>query len=153
MTLSLSWQKHQHSLPITLPYSLSPVLAKLALPWTSPVWSQAASELARSLSATDPTARSNASERTRAAYTCPNRFSPPPYATIMLAIISCDGHVYTAAQTIRGGVYALLDIERIVARWPLCRAPIPGRDGKGEGLLGCDPTQCSDCRLRPCSES
>ncbi|KAI0750249.1 hypothetical protein C8Q80DRAFT_1102048 [Daedaleopsis nitida] len=76
-----------------------------------------------------------------AAYTCPICFSPPSYATITpCGHVLCGECLFTAVKTtIQRGAYTLPNGERMVARCPVCRAPIPGWDGKGGGVIGLRP--------------
>ncbi|KAI0706541.1 hypothetical protein C8Q76DRAFT_771103 [Earliella scabrosa] len=76
-----------------------------------------------------------------AAYTCPICFSPPTYATITpCGHVLCGECLFTAVKTtIQRGAYTLPAGERLTARCPVCRAPIPGWDGKGGGVIGLKP--------------
>ncbi|KAI1792079.1 hypothetical protein LXA43DRAFT_972692 [Ganoderma leucocontextum] len=76
-----------------------------------------------------------------AAYTCPICFSPPSYATITpCGHVLCGECLFTAVKTtIQRGAYTLPAGERMTARCPVCRAPIPGWDGKGGGVIGLRP--------------
>ncbi|EJF56085.1 hypothetical protein BD309DRAFT_992334 [Dichomitus squalens] len=76
-----------------------------------------------------------------AAYTCPICFSPPTFATITpCGHVLCGECLFTAVKTtIQRGAYTLPPGERMTARCPVCRAPIPGWDGKGGGVIGLRP--------------
>ncbi|EIW58017.1 uncharacterized protein TRAVEDRAFT_125996 [Trametes versicolor FP-101664 SS1] len=76
-----------------------------------------------------------------ASYTCPVCFSPPTYATITpCGHVLCGDCLFTAVKTtIQRGAYTLPAGERMVARCPVCRAAIPGWDGKGGGVIGLRP--------------
>ncbi|KAI0833869.1 hypothetical protein BC628DRAFT_1307921 [Trametes gibbosa] len=76
-----------------------------------------------------------------AAYPCPICFSPPTYATITpCGHVLCGDCLFTAVKTtMQRGAYTLPAGERMIARCPVCRAPIPGWDGKGGGVIGLRP--------------
>ncbi|KAH9937860.1 uncharacterized protein BXZ73DRAFT_44681 [Epithele typhae] len=76
-----------------------------------------------------------------AEYTCPVCFSPPTNATITpCGHVLCGECLFTAVKTaIQRGAYTLPPGERMVARCPVCRAPIPGWDGRGGGVIGLIP--------------
>ncbi|KAI0648641.1 hypothetical protein C8Q79DRAFT_904800 [Trametes meyenii] len=76
-----------------------------------------------------------------ASYTCPICFSPPTYATITpCGHVLCGDCLFTAVKTtIQRGAYTLPAGERMTARCPVCRAVIPGWDGKGGGVIGLRP--------------
>ncbi|KAM6503958.1 hypothetical protein JOM56_000901 [Amanita muscaria] len=70
-------------------------------------------------------------------YTCPICFSPPTNATLTpCGHICCGSCLFMAVKTTlhRGAVG--LGPEPNVARCPVCRAPIPGWDGRGGGVIG-----------------
>ncbi|KAF8071491.1 hypothetical protein FPV67DRAFT_875591 [Lyophyllum atratum] len=74
-----------------------------------------------------------------AEYTCPICFFPPTNATLTpCGHICCGACLFTAVKsTIQRG--ALMRAEMNVARCPVCRADIPGWDGKGGGVIGLKP--------------
>ncbi|KAI0636330.1 hypothetical protein C8Q77DRAFT_1052482 [Trametes polyzona] len=76
-----------------------------------------------------------------ASYCCPICFSPPSCATITpCGHVLCGDCLFTAVKTtIQRGAYTLPAGERMIARCPVCRAPIPGWDGKGGGVIGLRP--------------
>ncbi|KAI0324417.1 hypothetical protein GY45DRAFT_1262887 [Cubamyces sp. BRFM 1775] len=76
-----------------------------------------------------------------ASYTCPICFSPPTYATITpCGHVLCGDCLFTAVKTtIQRGAYTLPASERMIARCPVCRAQIPGWDGRGGGVIGLRP--------------
>ncbi|KAI0721034.1 hypothetical protein C8T65DRAFT_632019 [Cerioporus squamosus] len=76
-----------------------------------------------------------------AAYTCPICFSAPSHATITpCGHVLCGECLFTAVKTsIQRGAYSLPHGEHMIARCPVCRAPIPGWDGKGGGIIGLKP--------------
>ncbi|KAJ7140042.1 hypothetical protein C8R43DRAFT_892997, partial [Mycena crocata] len=68
-------------------------------------------------------------------YSCPICFFPPTNATLTpCGHVCCGSCLFTAVRTMtqRG---ALLP-EASVARCPVCRAQIPGWDGRGGGVIG-----------------
>ncbi|RPD55013.1 hypothetical protein L226DRAFT_515393 [Lentinus tigrinus ALCF2SS1-7] len=76
-----------------------------------------------------------------AAYNCPVCFSPPSYATITpCGHVLCGDCLFTAVKTtMKRGAYTLPPGERMMPACPVCRAPIPGWDGKGGGVIGLRP--------------
>ncbi|KAF8344774.1 hypothetical protein F5887DRAFT_885949 [Amanita rubescens] len=73
-------------------------------------------------------------------YTCPICFSPPTNATITpCGHICCGACLFTAVKTTlhRGAMTYSRDPN--VARCPVCRAHIPGWDGRGGGVIGLKP--------------
>ncbi|GLB44738.1 putative zinc finger, C3HC4 type (RING finger) [Lyophyllum shimeji] len=72
-------------------------------------------------------------------YTCPICFFPPTNATLTpCGHICCGSCLFTAVKsTIQRG--ALMRAEANVARCPVCRADIPGWDGRGGGVIGLKP--------------
>ncbi|OCH89579.1 hypothetical protein OBBRIDRAFT_692389, partial [Obba rivulosa] len=75
------------------------------------------------------------------AYVCPICYSPPTYATLTpCGHICCGECLFTAVKTtLQRAHYSGPVNERAVARCPVCRAPIPGWDGKGAGVIGLKP--------------
>jgi len=69
-------------------------------------------------------------------YFCPICFSPPTYATLTpCGHICCGDCLFTAVKTsMQRSVY--LGPAASSAKCPVCRAPIPGWDGKGGGVIG-----------------
>ncbi|KAJ7641626.1 hypothetical protein FB45DRAFT_360231 [Roridomyces roridus] len=68
-------------------------------------------------------------------YSCPICFFPPTNATLTpCGHICCGSCLFTAVKTMtqRGAMMP----EASVARCPVCRAPIPGWDGRGGGVVG-----------------
>ncbi|KAF8343293.1 hypothetical protein F5887DRAFT_1062299 [Amanita rubescens] len=79
-------------------------------------------------------------EKTLSEYTCPICFSPPTNATITpCGHICCGACLFTAVKTTlhRGAMTYSRDPN--VARCPVCRAHIPGWDGRGGGVIGLKP--------------
>ncbi|KII84357.1 hypothetical protein PLICRDRAFT_361966 [Plicaturopsis crispa FD-325 SS-3] len=71
------------------------------------------------------------------AYTCPICFGTPTNATLTpCGHIACGACLYVAVQTgmARGGEFVMGGAGG--ARCPVCRAPIPGWDGRGGGVIG-----------------
>lgn len=87
-----------------------------------------------------PTPPAPATPRTQAeplsAYVCPICFSPPSYPTLTpCGHICCGECLFTAVKsTIARSAYHGPTSQR--AKCPVCRAPIPGWDGKGRGVIG-----------------
>ncbi|KZT06079.1 uncharacterized protein LAESUDRAFT_726288 [Laetiporus sulphureus 93-53] len=75
------------------------------------------------------------------AYTCPICFSPPTNATVTpCGHICCGDCLFTAVKTsMQRATFSGPMGERLVARCPVCRAPIAGWDGKGGGVVGLRP--------------
>ncbi|EKM57852.1 uncharacterized protein PHACADRAFT_206723 [Phanerochaete carnosa HHB-10118-sp] len=73
------------------------------------------------------------------AYVCPVCFSPPTRATMTpCGHVCCAECLFTAMQsTIERTVYHGPAAQR--AKCPVCRAAIPGWDGKGRGVIGLKP--------------
>ncbi|KAI0050499.1 hypothetical protein FA95DRAFT_1487231 [Auriscalpium vulgare] len=70
------------------------------------------------------------------AYTCPICLAPPTNATLTpCGHILCGECLFTAvnAAVMRTGITGL------GARCPVCRASIPGWDGRGGGVIGLQP--------------
>ncbi|KAJ7218863.1 hypothetical protein B0H12DRAFT_1031838, partial [Mycena haematopus] len=68
------------------------------------------------------------------AYTCPICFFPPTNATLTpCGHVCCGACLFTTMETMlqRAG-----PSHRTVRRCPVCRAPIPGWDGHGGGVIG-----------------
>ena len=92
-------------------------------------------------------------------YTCPICFSPPTNATITpCGHICCGACLFTAVKTTlhRGAMtftrepniarfvlclvcFGIFGADAVVVRCPVCRAPIPGWDGRGGGVIGLRP--------------
>jgi len=72
-------------------------------------------------------------------HTCPICFSPPTYATVTpCGHVMCGDCLFTAVKTtMERASYHGPAAER--AKCPVCRAPIPGWDGKGKGVIGLNP--------------
>lgn len=75
------------------------------------------------------------------AYTCPVCFTPPTHATLTpCGHICCGECLFTAVKTtMQRAMHTAPAGERQVARCPVCRAPIPGWDSKGGGIIGLKP--------------
>ncbi|KAF8149075.1 hypothetical protein B0H34DRAFT_679384 [Crassisporium funariophilum] len=70
-------------------------------------------------------------------YTCPICFSPPTNATLTpCGHICCGVCLFTAVKTTMQRATVMLTPEGGLARCPVCRATIPGWDGKGGGVIG-----------------
>ncbi|KAG8213456.1 hypothetical protein J3R82DRAFT_11973 [Butyriboletus roseoflavus] len=71
------------------------------------------------------------------AYTCPICFSPPTNATLTpCGHICCGQCLFTAVKsTIRRNMVVAME-RAPAARCPVCRAEIPGWDGRGGGVIG-----------------
>ncbi|KAH0832888.1 mitochondrial carrier domain-containing protein [Lanmaoa asiatica] len=71
------------------------------------------------------------------AYTCPICFSPPTNATLTpCGHICCGQCLFTAVKSIiRRNMVVAMD-RAPAARCPVCRAEIPGWDGRGGGVIG-----------------
>ncbi|KAG6888012.1 hypothetical protein C0992_009925 [Termitomyces sp. T32_za158] len=70
-------------------------------------------------------------------YTCPICFFPPTNATLTpCGHICCGACLFMAVKSAlqRGNLVNNADAN--VARCPVCRAPIPGWDGRGGGVIG-----------------
>ncbi|KAI9067747.1 hypothetical protein FKP32DRAFT_1563190 [Trametes sanguinea] len=76
-----------------------------------------------------------------ASYSCPICFSPPTYATITpCGHVLCGDCLFSSVKTtMQRGAYTLPIHERNIPRCPVCRAPIPGWDGRGGGVIGLRP--------------
>ncbi|KAI0346230.1 hypothetical protein BDW22DRAFT_1352273 [Trametopsis cervina] len=72
-------------------------------------------------------------------YTCPICFSPPSHATLTpCGHICCGDCLFTAVKSsIERAAFHGPVAER--AKCPVCRAPIPGWDGRGGGVIGLKP--------------
>ncbi|KAF5379749.1 hypothetical protein D9615_005810 [Tricholomella constricta] len=73
-------------------------------------------------------------------YTCPICFFPPTHATLTpCGHICCGACLFAAVKSTmqRGALVRAGDMN--VARCPVCRADIPGWDGKGGGVVGLRP--------------
>ncbi|KAF8992373.1 hypothetical protein BDQ17DRAFT_1181211, partial [Cyathus striatus] len=71
-------------------------------------------------------------------YTCPICFFPPSNATLTpCGHICCGSCLFTAVRTTlqRANTMGMGGGDN-VAQCPVCRAPIPGWDGKGGGVVG-----------------
>ncbi|KZT65909.1 hypothetical protein DAEQUDRAFT_494600 [Daedalea quercina L-15889] len=75
------------------------------------------------------------------AYSCPVCFSPPIRATVTpCGHVYCGECLFTAIKTTMQRVSYTAPVgERLIARCPVCRAPIPGWDGRGGGVVGLKP--------------
>lgn len=74
------------------------------------------------------------------AYTCPICFGPPTYATLTPCGHVCCGECIFAAvnaATQRARYTGIAN--RIEAKCPVCRATLPGWDGRGGGVIGLRP--------------
>ncbi|KAH9917264.1 uncharacterized protein B0H18DRAFT_859298, partial [Fomitopsis serialis] len=75
------------------------------------------------------------------AYSCPICFSPPVRATMTpCGHVCCGECLFTAIKTtMQRASYTAPIGERLIARCPVCRASIPGWDGRGGGVIGLKP--------------
>ncbi|KZT27255.1 hypothetical protein NEOLEDRAFT_1043803, partial [Neolentinus lepideus HHB14362 ss-1] len=74
------------------------------------------------------------------AYTCPICFSQPTHATLTpCGHVCCGECLFTAVKTTIARSQGVVLREANVARCPVCRATIPGWDGKGGGVIGLKP--------------
>ncbi|EPS93285.1 hypothetical protein FOMPIDRAFT_9293, partial [Fomitopsis schrenkii] len=75
------------------------------------------------------------------AYSCPVCFCPPVRATMApCGHVCCGECLFTAIKTtMQRASYTAPVGERLMARCPVCRAPIPGWDGQGGGVIGLKP--------------
>ncbi|KAG2750916.1 hypothetical protein P692DRAFT_201710251 [Suillus brevipes Sb2] len=71
------------------------------------------------------------------AYTCPICFSPPTNATLTpCGHICCGACLFAAVKsTVKRNIVIAMD-RAPVPRCPVCRAEIPGWDGRGGGVIG-----------------
>ncbi|OAX41897.1 hypothetical protein K503DRAFT_684474 [Rhizopogon vinicolor AM-OR11-026] len=71
------------------------------------------------------------------AYTCPICFSPPTNATLTpCGHICCGACLFAAVKsTVKRNMVIAMD-RAPVPRCPVCRAEIPGWDGRGGGVVG-----------------
>ncbi|KAG6328161.1 hypothetical protein ID866_10928 [Astraeus odoratus] len=71
------------------------------------------------------------------AYTCPICFSPPVNATLTpCGHVCCGACLFTAVKvTMQRNIGTVMDGPH-VPRCPVCRAEIPGWDGRGGGVIG-----------------
>ncbi|KAH7884896.1 hypothetical protein F5I97DRAFT_1515139 [Phlebopus sp. FC_14] len=101
--------------------------------------SSSATSTSASASASTSTSTSNPIQRPEplAEYTCPICFSPPTNATLTPCGHICCGSCLFAAvkSTIRRNMVVAMD-RAPQARCPVCRAEIPGWDGRGGGVVG-----------------
>ncbi|KIJ05996.1 hypothetical protein PAXINDRAFT_92651 [Paxillus involutus ATCC 200175] len=83
------------------------------------------------------TSTSTSTPEPLSAYTCPICFSPPTNATLTPCGHICCGQCLFAAvkSTIRRNMVVAMD-RAPPARCPVCRAEIPGWDGRGGGVVG-----------------
>ncbi|KIJ62963.1 hypothetical protein HYDPIDRAFT_114102 [Hydnomerulius pinastri MD-312] len=109
---------------------------------TTPIASSSSTALAATATATTPTTSTSAKPPSPAtdplsAYTCPICFSPPTNATLTpCGHICCGPCLFTAVKsTLRRNMAVAFD-RAPVAQCPVCRAEIPGWDGKGGGVVG-----------------
>jgi hypothetical protein len=79
-------------------------------------------------------------EESLSEYTCPICFFPPSNATLTpCGHVCCGSCLFTAVKTtLQRGVSMgmMIGVGENVARCPVCRAAIPGWDGKGGGVIG-----------------
>ncbi|KNZ80798.1 E3 ubiquitin-protein ligase complex slx8-rfp subunit slx8 [Termitomyces sp. J132] len=70
-------------------------------------------------------------------YTCPICFFPPTNATLTpCGHICCGSCLFMAVKSTLQRGTLVNDADANVARCPVCRAPIPGWDGRGGGVIG-----------------
>ncbi|KAK7039382.1 hypothetical protein R3P38DRAFT_2899228 [Favolaschia claudopus] len=70
------------------------------------------------------------------AYSCPICFFPPTNATLTpCGHVCCGACLFTAVKTMTQRA-AMQPLEASVPRCPVCRAQIPGWDGRGGGVIG-----------------
>ncbi|KAJ7025158.1 hypothetical protein C8F04DRAFT_1046777 [Mycena alexandri] len=71
------------------------------------------------------------------AYSCPICFFPPTNATLTpCGHVCCGSCLFTAVKTMTQRGQGAMRLEASVARCPVCRAQIPGWDGRGGGVIG-----------------
>ncbi|KAJ3561442.1 hypothetical protein NP233_g10193 [Leucocoprinus birnbaumii] len=89
---------------------------------------------------TNDTRKMNTEPEPLSEYTCPICFFPPSNATLTpCGHVCCGSCLFTAVKTTlqRGANMGMaVGIGENVARCPVCRAIIPGWDGKGAGVIG-----------------
>ncbi|KAI0267739.1 hypothetical protein BC834DRAFT_968660 [Gloeopeniophorella convolvens] len=122
-------------LPLPLPAPSPPSPRSLSAPPTSPILSTTAAAAAAPRHASPPP-----EPEPLHTYACPICFSPPANATVTpCGHIMCGECLFTAigAAAVRTGIASL------AARCPVCRASIPGWDGRGGGVIGCSPAWSS----------
>jgi len=70
-------------------------------------------------------------------YSCPICFSPPSNATLTpCGHICCGVCLFMAVKTTMQRATMMMAPEGAIPRCPVCRATIPGWDGKGGGVIG-----------------
>ncbi|KAN0093296.1 hypothetical protein V8E55_004080 [Tylopilus felleus] len=116
------------STPINLSDSDDPVIVS---PKADQVFSGAPSSSKAIATSTKPT------PEPLSTYTCPICFSPPTNATLTpCGHVCCGQCLFTAVKsTIRRNMVVAMD-RAPPARCPVCRAEIPGWDGRGGGVVG-----------------
>ncbi|KAJ7472046.1 hypothetical protein FB451DRAFT_313418 [Mycena latifolia] len=93
------------------------------------------SKLQKSIPSPSPSPPPRADPEHLSTYSCPICFFPPTNATLTpCGHVCCGSCLFTAVKTMtqRGALMP----EASVARCPVCRAQIPGWDGKGGGVIG-----------------
>ncbi|KAH8094489.1 hypothetical protein BXZ70DRAFT_947675 [Cristinia sonorae] len=118
-----------------------PSMSTEAQPHRSHIAEAGSSASVASTTATPPAAASSGTQPQRtppklSGYNCPICFSPPTYATMTpCGHVCCGECLFTAVKTtIQRSVYHGPASSN--AKCPVCRAPIPGWDGKGGGVIG-----------------
>ncbi|KAG2048361.1 hypothetical protein BDR06DRAFT_962719 [Suillus hirtellus] len=83
------------------------------------------------------TSSSSSAPELLSAYTCPICFSPPTNATLTpCGHICCGACLFAAVKsTVKRNMVIAMD-RAPVPRCPVCRAEIPGWDGRGGGVVG-----------------
>jgi hypothetical protein len=83
------------------------------------------------------TSSSSSAPEPLSAYTCPICFSPPTNATLTpCGHICCGACLFAAVKsTVKRNMVIAMD-RAPVPRCPVCRAEIPGWDGRGGGVIG-----------------
>ncbi|KAG2064969.1 hypothetical protein BDR04DRAFT_993078, partial [Suillus decipiens] len=83
------------------------------------------------------TSSSSSAPEPLSAYTCPICFSPPTNATLTpCGHICCGACLFAAVKsTVKRNMVIAMD-RAPVPRCPVCRAEIPGWDGRGGGVVG-----------------
>lgn len=115
-------------------------------PSSSPVFPEPSTSSPQLLSVSKPPEFSSSStvssSTALSSYTCPICFSPPTNATLTpCGHVCCGVCLFTAVKsTLQRGAFMGEGMGRgNLPRCPVCRAPIPGWDGTGGGVIGLRP--------------
>ncbi|KAJ7725181.1 hypothetical protein B0H16DRAFT_1594936 [Mycena metata] len=119
------------------PVDEEPTMSVVNPPSSAPMESSVASSSKTKLPSPSPPRAPDPAPEPLSAYSCPICFFPPTNATLTpCGHVCCGSCLFTAVKTMTQRGQGAMRPEASVARCPVCRAQIPGWDGRGGGVIG-----------------